>query len=340
MTRYSKTELLGVNQTERIIIDEFDWIFRRQDVDVGVDAIVEKVVDGDPEGKLLAVQIKAGKSNFNINKDSLTHYVSNIHYHYWLNLNIPIILVAHLPEINTTYWQNVDVHTFEKTPTRWKITIPKKNILDVKAKKEIEQLLYAKKVVKPYSEINRFDSRLDSISGINSYTETTKSLNRIGNLLKEHKLTLSKLFSDLESIKKIKNENKRKLEHEKNVREVARSYYAFSRNSKKALEAFSEYFVEGIYYYEQMLRDFVDKGIDIQKASVPFLIKELQVHKDGLEFCRQEKEKLLKIIPKVPYQITKEGFDSVISLYDMQIREFTVAISLQERLLNRLEKYV
>ncbi len=101
--RYSNTERLGVVETDRIVTKYLGWIFREQPiVDVGLDAIIEQSEDGNPMGRFIAIQIKSGKDNFHDSEKYLTHYVSHIHYNYWLNLEIPIILVAHLPETEKT----------------------------------------------------------------------------------------------------------------------------------------------------------------------------------------------------------------------------------------------
>ena len=95
--RYNKTERLGVIETDRIVTEEIGWIFREQPIiDVGLDAIIEEVINDEPTGKFLALQIKTGEGNFHKTEKSLTHYVSNIHYNYWLSLSIPIIIIASL----------------------------------------------------------------------------------------------------------------------------------------------------------------------------------------------------------------------------------------------------
>lgn len=63
--RYNKVERQGVNAVEKLVINDFDWIFRDQpSVDVGVDALVEQVLDGNPTGQILALQIKSAEEIF------------------------------------------------------------------------------------------------------------------------------------------------------------------------------------------------------------------------------------------------------------------------------------
>ena len=140
--RYSNTERLGVVETDRIVTKYLGWIFREQPiVDVGLDAIIEQSEDGNPMGRFIAIQIKSGKDNFHDSEKYLTHYVSHIHYNYWLNLEIPIILVAHLPETEKTYWQNICEKNFKKTRKRWKIEIPKSQEFNEKSKNGLIEIL-------------------------------------------------------------------------------------------------------------------------------------------------------------------------------------------------------
>ena len=119
--RYSPTERLGVNATENIFIKDFEWIFREQSiVDVGIDALIEESIKGNPTGKFIALQIKSGKGNFSISSEKLTYYISNIHFNYWLNFDIPVLLIAHLPESNKTFWIEISKSNIKKTKKRWK----------------------------------------------------------------------------------------------------------------------------------------------------------------------------------------------------------------------------
>lgn len=137
-SRYRNTERLGVIATDQIVTKHFGWIFREQPItDVGIDALIEHSEGGNPMGRFIAIQIKSGKSNFHISENYLTYYVSRIHHNYWLNLAIPIILVAHLPETDKTYWQHLCEKNFKKTDKRWKIEIPKKQEFNANAKNKL-----------------------------------------------------------------------------------------------------------------------------------------------------------------------------------------------------------
>lgn len=108
---------------------------------MGIDAHIEAVVDGDPTGRLLGVQIKTGKSHFTDKGDKLVYYGSLVHLNYWVSHSLPVILVAHLPETNETYWVQVNSETAVRTKRRWKISIPKANVFDKESKDSLLRLL-------------------------------------------------------------------------------------------------------------------------------------------------------------------------------------------------------
>jgi hypothetical protein len=98
MTRYSATERIGVNAVERIALDQLGWIFREQPIaDMGIDAHIERVDDGNPTGKLVALQIKTGASHFRVTNGVLIYYGNATHLEYWTGHSLPVLLVAHLP---------------------------------------------------------------------------------------------------------------------------------------------------------------------------------------------------------------------------------------------------
>ena len=160
--RYNPTERIGVNKTEEIILNEFNWIFREQPVvDMGIDAHVETVNDGKPSGKLLALQIKTGESHFKKKKDGLIYYGSLEHLEYWLNHSLPVFIIAHLPEQNETYWQYISSDRIEMTPTKWKTLIPFKQPFNIASKDFFESVVNL-----DTPELNRYKKLLINIGFI------------------------------------------------------------------------------------------------------------------------------------------------------------------------------
>src|SRR5690606_38179375 len=71
-------------------------------------------------------------------------YVSDIHYHYWLNFEMPIFLIAHIPNNNQTYWLEINKQNFTRTKKRWKLIIPFKNRLTHLVKKRFLKIINTK----------------------------------------------------------------------------------------------------------------------------------------------------------------------------------------------------
>lgn len=153
--RYSNIERLGVNESNRVFTKDINWIFREQPIaDFGIDALIEETIDKDPTGRLIAAQIKTGSGNFHLSENYLTHYISNIHYNYWMGYVLPVILIAYLPEEELLVWQLISRETLKKTPKKWKVRIPKNKILGNKSANELTEVLNSrfKKVLKSVPE--------------------------------------------------------------------------------------------------------------------------------------------------------------------------------------------
>lgn len=138
-----KTERVAVHNCASIFSD-FGWVFREQAIgDFGIDALVETTVNGKPTGKLIALQIKGGNSNFHETDSSLTFYFSDTHRLYWSNYTLPVFLILQ-DSNNQMFWQVFSTDKVQKTRTRFKIDIPKTNIL--KDSKKLIDTISAKKL--------------------------------------------------------------------------------------------------------------------------------------------------------------------------------------------------
>ncbi|WP_229518074.1 DUF4365 domain-containing protein [Paraburkholderia terrae] len=119
-----------MNAVERIVMREMGWIFREQlVVDMGIDAQIELVLNGNPTGRLMAVQIKAGPSHVKEKGDAFEFRGSRTHLDYWSNHSLPVILVLHLPQTDATYWVHVEPSEVRVAGKTWTIQIPKRNRL-------------------------------------------------------------------------------------------------------------------------------------------------------------------------------------------------------------------
>lgn len=145
MERYNPTERSGVIAIESIVVNSLGWIFREQPiVDVGVDAHIEHVANGLPSGKLIAMQIKTGASHFTDKGDALIYYPKNVHLEYWNGHSLPVVLVAHLPNSNETFWVHLASHSITPTKSKWKIEVPKSNVFGTECLESLTAIFQAK----------------------------------------------------------------------------------------------------------------------------------------------------------------------------------------------------
>lgn len=129
--RYSTTEREGVNKVESIFLNKFKWIFREQTTsDFGIDAQVEYVSEDGPTGKLIGLQIKTGLSNFHEKESSFIFYLKEVHYKYWINHSLPVLLIGYIPKYEIIIWSFIKDDTVSKTKKGYKVEILKNNLLD------------------------------------------------------------------------------------------------------------------------------------------------------------------------------------------------------------------
>jgi Domain of unknown function (DUF4365) len=132
---YHPTERIGVNAIEHIALNELEWIFRDRPIaDFGIDAEMEEVRDGEPTGRLIAIQIKTGTSYFRGSGNIVHFYVSDDHLRYWDQHSLPVIVVFHDPQARLTIWQWAGLKYARKTEAGWCLDIPRSQVLNASAK--------------------------------------------------------------------------------------------------------------------------------------------------------------------------------------------------------------
>lgn len=125
----------GVHGVGFLVTNELRWKFRPQyESDYGIDAQVEIVEHNRPLGQLLALQIKAGKSWFREPVASPRGWVfrpHQRHLEYWLNHDLPVLVVLFDEDKYAAYWQQVTADTIEVTRRgAHKLIVPTSNRLD------------------------------------------------------------------------------------------------------------------------------------------------------------------------------------------------------------------
>lgn len=340
--RYDRTERLGVIETDRIITKEIGWIFREQPiVDVGLDAIIEQSEDGNPTGKFLAVQIKTGKGNFQVSEKKITYYVSNIHYNYWLNLEIPIILIAHFPESEKTYWHQINEHNLKKTKKHWKLEIPIFQELNKKSKNKLTDILSDKSqksfVFELYKGKVEPDSLFDIAEDVNCIADSNKNVKNFVELLLGLKEKTDLFNADLKKFSD-RGLSYNDLEVKASIKGFARQINITSKSIENEIIIFSELYSVGFYAYEQVIlfhylftKDL--KEFEEAKKSIISIPSALDEALKGIGIMRNGVSKLPNKI-----SVLKEAKVYFLEVIDMIIIEYTEAKSMAEKIINNLEK--
>ncbi|MFF4803444.1 DUF4365 domain-containing protein [Streptomyces sp. NPDC001351] len=124
----------GVTMTGYLVITRLGWLFREQETsDVGIDAHLEVVTGaslaakttGKPTGRLLAVQIKSGESQFTAAAEGGWWYPCDAaHVAYWSNHSLPVTLLLFDPNTERVHWQHVTPDTLVRTGKNYKVFVP------------------------------------------------------------------------------------------------------------------------------------------------------------------------------------------------------------------------
>lgn len=343
MARYDPKERIGVNATENIVLNDFEWIFREQPiVDVGIDALVEQCTNGNPTGKFVAMQIKTGEGNFSISKDKLTYYVSNIHYKYWSNFDMPLLLIAHLPKSGSTHWIEITKKNLKRTGKRWKLEIPKKNLFNRASKIKLSKLLTTKgsqiEIIKIFmgeaidnGTIYHHLERLKCLSDANhSMSLGTSYLNNLTEKINGTREAIDS-FNDNPTYHNIS-------QVKANFSTLAKSMNIFSKRMETESEIFSETFAESFFGFEQLimiysslsndfdaLKDLYDQLISLPKNA------EKAIH--GFTFLKESVENLSKVdLPELA-----KANKNMISILDLWLFEFDSAIETVQRMSHSVE---
>lgn len=153
------TEKEGVSVIQSIVYNSLRWSFQEQMVDdYGIDAEIEVADQNRPTGKVIAAQIKSGKSYFEQStKDGITFYFDEAHKNYWLKHVLPVIILLYHPLSKECIWEVINEFTVKQSKNRYKITIPKRNQFGVPTKAKLLILAYCKNIEDLAEEIDDLD---------------------------------------------------------------------------------------------------------------------------------------------------------------------------------------
>ena len=325
--RHNTTERLGVFEIAKIFTKELGWIFREQPiVDVGLDAIVEESTEGNPTGKFLAIQIKSGNKNFYDSGNTLTHYVSHIHYNYWLNLEIPIILVAHIPETDKVYWQEINKKNFKKTKKRWKIELSKNQELNTLSKNRLSQIInnqnqknFVFELFKGKIENDNLFDLAENTECISDAKDSVLAIVDIINNLRERTDQFNVKLGDY--IKA--NLSDKDPQVRASIKGFGKDLNVVSKRLENEIELFSELYSEGFYAFEKLSMVYTHLTSDTQNLEKALLTiqkipKAVDEALEGINVMRNG----VSSLPK-KYAVLKEAKMQMLEIIDLLISEFT-----------------
>ena len=122
MTQLPKVGATDFQGREGVLIvglklNKLGLIFRETpNFDVGIDGQIEYVINNVAIGKVVAVQIKSGKSYMKDKGEHFAYYPEEKHKSYWESFPLPVILMLHDPETDNVYF----------TDARYYLSIPKR----------------------------------------------------------------------------------------------------------------------------------------------------------------------------------------------------------------------
>ncbi len=325
--RYNNIERLGVIEAEKIIISEINWIFREQPiVDVGIDAIIEEVVEGNPTGRLLATQIKTGKGNFYVTNKHLTYYMSNVHYSYWLGYVLPVLMFAYLPDEDVFVWEIISEETIKRARKKWKIEIPLNKYLNASSISQLTNILDLRfsPIVKhePFtgdtSTINIYNI-IENVNYIADATESTLRLIEIINKMRTQTNVLNKKINIYVNRKLSKSDK----EVVASINKFAKDLLIISKQIEAEISIFSEMFGIGVSAYAQVTTIFFkltkdSTVINETKDGFNNLYTSLINAESGIQFMQESIKKLPNDFPKLKYakKILLESVNLIIDEYN------------------------
>lgn len=131
----------GITILKRIVENELKWVFRvnHKEHDFGIDAYFDIISETNQiTGKTIAVQVKTGLSYFKEKNEYGWIYRGSIsHLNYYLNHQIPVIIII-VDEIKSkAFWCLCDASKTESAGKNWKIIIPFTKEMNAESKSEL-----------------------------------------------------------------------------------------------------------------------------------------------------------------------------------------------------------
>lgn len=342
--RDSNTERKGVYRAAIIFTEEIEWVFRELNpVDVGLDALIEMAENGDPSAKFIAVQIKSGEGNFYEGSHSYTYYISNWHYHYWLNSNLPVILVAHFPNSGKTIWENLEIDKVKRTAKKWKIQIPKNKELSVTSKKELSGIINKSEQDDFYLNINPEDYTDDNYveidDGVDEIKLASNSLRKILDLFNGFGDSVEPINKEISKPKYLYI-NKTDIRVKRMVVRFSKLILQLTDEVDKEIEIFSSNASSGFRKYEKLVAINFAVTLDVQSA-IDSLEIVFNISMNFIDAIRSTKE-FLGTVDSLPKEFSEINFakKGLKESAEALLEEFTIVSDFMDSFILRSKSFM
>lgn len=142
--RVNQIDDIGLSVLELAIQRKLGWIIREvRKKDVGIDANIEQVVDGNPTAKYISIQLKTGLGNvYQATNGDFVFYFGEPHYLYWTSSAIPVLFVLCDPNTDTLYWTPILKNRIKKTPKGYSLKISSNSQISENTRFDFETLIH------------------------------------------------------------------------------------------------------------------------------------------------------------------------------------------------------
>ena len=342
--RFNYKERLGVLESGLVFTKQLKWIYRDQPlVDVGIDALIEEAIEGEPTGKFLAAQIKSGKGNVYESEFSYTYYISNIHYEYWLNLDLPIILILYIEESDKLFWHYVSKKNIEKTDKKWKIELSKTKELCTESKFELESIIQSNnkgEFIEQFlsGEITEEKSS-EIIEGTKEINSSLIHLTNMTEIMTANGKGLNKFSAKLNHYTS-KGLNDKSREIKRLINESSKFIKSTAENLDSELELFTPKFIRGFSSYEKLSMILFELTQNYEEMENNYkIIEQLQ---PNINYCISEVKNLRKAVSNLPlnYNTLTNARKKYIETCNRIIAEFKVVNSMCFEFMDWLNKRI
>lgn len=341
--RFNTNEHIALYKVGLIVLSDLGWVYRTQPVgDVGMDALVEETLEGNPSGRFLMFQVKSGLADGYEDKLNYYLYLTQTHYQYYTNVEMPVIIVLCFPHNQIAHWSVLNESSIRKTPSKFKVALSKNKQLGKPSIQELTALL------DQWTEVKRTSQGLQVHK--RSIDELLHDAHGLENCV-PHLLSIAEaqraFSSTTEGLtKKVTEFAQRRLTHES--LQLKQTHSQFNRallNLAKAINLHTHSFVDAF----TLSGSAIENLLQLFLPHIPPEFPEAQTLLDSMIGLRTEMdsalpkvESLLRTVELFPtsYRLIRPGRNEATKAIDYLVNELRASRSLLGRSILLLETKV